>query len=45
MNNKTMEQEELLYGKLTGETKKDFFIDAFISGLCFALRDARKERG
>ncbi len=45
MNNKTIEQEELLYSKLAGETKKDYFVDAFISGLCFALRDARKERG
>jgi len=44
-NQKTIEQEELLYSKLTGQAKRDYFVDFFASNLCFALRDRRKASG
>ena len=45
INQKTIEQEELLYSKLTGQTKRDYFVDFFVSTLCFALKDRRKALG
>ena len=44
-NQVTFEQEKLLYSKLKGDVKKDYFIDFFVSNLCFALKDRRKELG
>lgn len=45
INQKTIEQEELLYSKLTGQTKRDYFVDFFASALCSALKDRRKAMG
>lgn len=44
-NQATFEQEKLLYSKLKGDIKKNYFIDFFVSNLCFALKDRRKELG
>lgn len=44
-NQVTFEQDKLFYSKLEGEVKKEFFIDYFVSHLCFALKDRRKELG
>ena len=41
----TFEQDKLFYSKLEGEVKKEFFIDYFVSHLCFALKERRKELG
>ena len=46
MENQVMiEQENLLYSKLSGQTKRDYFVDAFVSRLCFALKDRRLKLG
>lgn len=45
MNEKKIEQEELLLQKLPIETARDYFADMLASAICFALKNKRKELG
>ena len=44
-NKRKIEQENLLYSKLSGDAKKEYFVDLFVSSLCFTLKDRRKAAG